>query len=231
MKPSLIVDPSLEPSPVQAGLVWGLGLSRAAETQAMPAWLAGLLSEVLTSGESWFDPGRKAAVRSMLRFGKYKPAGRSKPSSEYLLAAALSGEFPLVNGAVDINNGLSLRFGYPASIFDLALSGPEFLLKRGAAGESYVFNRSGQTIDIEDLVCVYRRGPGPGDWTATGNPVKDSMATKVFESARDVAALIYAPASESSDSDRRGGLEAACGLFAELLGSECGASETGWLIR
>ncbi len=222
MEPVLSLDPSLDPAPLRAGFVWGLGLARNAQTREAPEWLSAILSEVLARGESWFEPGLKAAVRSMLRFGTYKPAGRSKPSSEYLLAAALAGEFPLVNAVVDINNGLSLRFGYPASVFDLALAGREFLLKRGGEGESYVFNRSGQSIELRDLLCVHGRDAGSGSWIPIGNPVKDSMGTKVFESAVDVAGVLYAPPGN--------GLEAACRTFAGLLESECGAARTGWRI-
>jgi DNA/RNA-binding domain of Phe-tRNA-synthetase-like protein len=230
MQPVLILDPSLDPPPLRAGLVWGLELARNDETGEAPAWLSALLSEALARGESWFDPGRKAAVRSMLRFGSYKPAGRSKPSSEYLLAAALSEEFPLVNAVVDINNGVSLRFGYPASVFDISSSGAEFLLRRGRPCESYVFNRSGQSIDLRDLLCVCGRGSDAESWIPIGNPVKDSMATKVFESARDIAAVLYAPSAGIPESDDPGGLESACATFAGLLASECGASKTGWSI-
>ena len=159
----------------------------------------------------------------MLRFGSYKPAGRSKPSSEYLLAAALEGGFPLVNGPVDVNNAVSLEWGYPASIFDMELCGTALFLRRGLPGESYIFNPSGQSIDLKDLVCVCR-AEGTA-WVPCGNPVKDAMATKTSESTRSVAALIYAPASES-----RKDLDAAAERFATLLRTDCGATETGWSV-
>jgi DNA/RNA-binding domain of Phe-tRNA-synthetase-like protein len=160
----------------------------------------------------------------MLRFGKYKPAGRSKPSSEYLLAAALEGEFPLVNGPVDVNNAVSLEWGYPASIFDLELCGSALLLRRGGAGESYVFNQSGQSIDLEDLLCICRFEEG--NWFPCGNPVKDAMATKIRESTNNLAAVVYAPSSEP-----RAEIDAAAEKFAFLLRSECGATETGWSVE
>jgi DNA/RNA-binding domain of Phe-tRNA-synthetase-like protein len=160
----------------------------------------------------------------MLRFGKYKPAGRSKPSSEYLLAAALEDSFPLVNGPVDVNNAVSLGWGYPASIFDLELCGPDLFLRRGIAGESYVFNPSGQQIDLQDLLCVCRR---EGDSRIPcGNPVKDAMATKTRESTRNVAAVLYAPSAEPLTD-----LEAAAARFAALLRSECRAAESGWRVH
>lgn len=189
----------------------------------MPTYLSVLLERVRSQGESFLSPERKTAVRKMLRFGKYKPSGRSKPSSEYLLGAALHGEFPLVNGPVDANNAISLEWGYPASIFDVELCGIALLLRRGVAGESYIFNPSGQCIDVQDLLCVCR---AEGDsWVPCGNPVKDAMATKTRESTRDVAAVIYAPAAYHGSN-----LEAAAERFAELLRSKCNAAKSGWLV-
>ena len=227
--PSLEIDPALGGA-LRAALVWASGLPACPRTEAAPAYLAELLARVRAAGESILPPERKAAVRGMLRHGKYKPAGRSKPSSEYLLAAALEGEgplggFPLVNGPVDANNAVSLEWGYPASVFDLAATGPALLLRRGLPGESYVFNPSGQEIELEDLLVACRRDPGSGAWLPCGNPVKDAMATKVFEGARDVAAIVYAPASEP-----RAALEACAERFAALLRELCGAAESAYRI-
>jgi DNA/RNA-binding domain of Phe-tRNA-synthetase-like protein len=221
--PALIYDPGLEPRNVRAALIWGTGMSGCPKTASAPAFLSGLLARVRASGEGFLRPERKAAVRNMLRFGSYKPSGRGKPSSEYLLVSALQGDFPLVNGPVDANNAISLEWGYPASIFDMELCGTRLMLRRGQAGENYVFNPSGQIIDLEDLLCVCRTTGTV--WLPCGNPVKDAMDTKTGESTRDVVAVLYAPASEN-----RADLEAASGLFAAILGTECGATETGWTI-
>jgi hypothetical protein len=220
--PSLSYDPGLEPRPVRAALLWALDLPGCPKTESAPLFLSELLARVRAAGDGFLSPERKAAVRNMLRFGSYKPAGRSKPSSEYLLAAALEGSFPLVNGPVDVNNAVSLEWGYPASIFDLDLCGAALLLRRGAAHESYTFNPSGQNIEVKDLLCVCRAEAGT--WVPCGNPVKDAMATKTRESTRNIAAVIYAPAVES-----RVGLDAAAQRFASLLCTDCSASETGWL--
>ena len=221
--PSLRYDPGLEPRVVRAALVWALGIPSCPKTESAPSHLSDLLARVLAAGERFLSPERKAAVRNMLRFGSYKPAGRSKPSSEYLLAAALEGNFPLVNGPVDANNAVSLEWGYPASIFDLDLCGEALLLRRGLPGESYIFNPSGQRIDIKDLLCICRMD-GDG-WQPCGNPVKDAMATKTGESTRNVAAVVYAPSVES-----RAGLDAAAERFAALLRTGCGAAEAGWAV-
>jgi len=172
------------------------------------------------AGHQVVSAERKAAVRNMLRHGSFKPAGRSKPASEYLLAAAADW-FPLVNGPVDVNNSVSLQWGYPASIFDATLSGWDLLLRRGMRGERYVFNPSGQAIELEDLLCVCRKVDGA--WVPCGNPVKDSMATKTSPATTQVVAVIFAPVEEPP-----GGLRDAAGRFASLLASHCGATQTGF---
>src|SRR5271157_1352987 len=139
--PSLLIDPSLDPSPVRTALVWAAGMPGCPATQSIPAFLQPLLDRA-HAGEEHAPADRKAAVRNMLRHGACKPAGRSKPASEYLLGAALASQFPLVNGPVDVNNSVSLQWGYPASIFDASTSGWELLLRRGRPGERYPFNAS-----------------------------------------------------------------------------------------
>jgi hypothetical protein len=221
--PSLSYDPGLAPLTVRAALVWGLDLPGCAATVSAPGYLSELLTRVRSAGEGFLSAERKAAVRNMIRFASYKPSGRSKPSSEYLLAAALEGDFPLVNGPVDVNNAVSLESGYPASIFDMKLCGAHLRLRRGLPGESYVFNPSGQTIDVKDLLCVCRAEGA--SWLPCGNPVKDAMATKTRESTHNVVAVIYAPVSEPHAT-----LDVEAGRFATLLRTECGAAETGWVV-
>jgi DNA/RNA-binding domain of Phe-tRNA-synthetase-like protein len=221
--PQLHRDQGLEPDKVRVALVWGFDLQGCPKTESEPAHLSQLLERVRAAGEGFLSGDRKAAVRDMLRFGSYKPAGRGKPSSEYLLSAALEGAFPLVNAPVDVNNAVSLESGYPASIFDLDLCGESLLLRRGVAGEAYIFNPSGQVMDVKDLLCVCRAEKGA--WVPCGNPVKDAMHTKTRENTRRVAAVIYAPAAES-----RVNLEAAAARFAELLRRDCGAGDAGWFI-
>jgi len=208
---------------VRAALVWGIGLPACPKTVFMPAYLSELLERVRSEGEGFLAPERKIAVRKMLRFGKYKPSGRSKPSSEYLLGAALHSDFPLVNGPVDANNAISLEWGYPASIFDAERCGASLLLRRGIAGESYIFNPSGQNIDLQDLLCVCRAEGN--SWLPCGNPVKDAMDTKTSESTRNVTAVIYAPST-----DHPTDLDAAADRFANLLQAECSAAESGWWV-
>jgi len=51
------------------------------------------------------------------------------------------------------------------------------------------------------------------------------MATKICDSTRGVAAVVYAPSG-----DRPTDLESAAERFADLLKSECSAAETGWSL-
>lgn len=216
----LEIDPSLAPCPVLAALVWAEGIEPPRPTQAPPPFLVEILAEVAAHGEGFISDEQRRRVRGMLRHGKYQPSGRGRPASEFLLRAALAGTFPLVNGPVDVNNALSLASGLPGSIFDAGKTGPRLRLRRGASEESYVFNPSGQTIALRDLLVVCRLADG--QWSPCGNPVKDAMATKVNEAARSIIAVLYAPAGEP--------LQAVAGWaarYAALLSTHCGARAVG----
>jgi DNA/RNA-binding domain of Phe-tRNA-synthetase-like protein len=192
------------------------------------------LREICAWSSSLLDM-RKKAVRDMLRNGNYKPAGRAKPSSEYLLQAAIDDDFPMVNFFVDAVNLASLKYLYPMSIFDGDKAGPRFLARLGAPNEEYIFNTSGQIIDLEDLLCICALAlPGEhqgkiegsaasprdfSDFKSRGvpiaNPVRDSMPTKLFEGAHNAIVVIYAPRNDESD------LEAAARNVAEWCGQAC----------
>ena len=156
----------------------------------------------------------------MLRLGRYKPTGRGKPASEYLLRAAAGDGLPRIWPAVDICNLISLRHLVPASVWDLDRAGRSFLARRGRAGESYVFNASGQEIGLEDLLLVSRM---PEDIPIV-NPVKDCHETKTTGDSRNVAAVVYFPAEADLDQG------AICGEFESFL-RDCGAERTGHLIQ
>jgi DNA/RNA-binding domain of Phe-tRNA-synthetase-like protein len=219
----LELEPSLAPAPVVPALIWAEGIAAPVPTESTPEILQELLGRVRATGEGFIPPEMRQRVRRMLRHGKYKPSGRSKPASEFLLRAALSHPFPLVNGPVDANNIVSLESGLPGSVFDADLSGRHLLLRRGAPGESYVFNPSGQSIDLQDLLLVCRLTEG--GWEPCGNPVKDSMATKIQSETRNVVAILYAPTDEPLDS-----VERWAGRYAELLDRLCGAVAVGFRV-
>jgi DNA/RNA-binding domain of Phe-tRNA-synthetase-like protein len=143
-----------------------------------------------------FPEAVRSAVRDMLRVGGYRPSGRGKPASEFLLGAARAQGLPVVNNLVDINNLVSLATALPVSMFDADKLGASAHLRFGRAGERYVFNASGQTMDIAGIPVVCRAGreaggePVPAD-EPVGNPVKDSMLAKVGPDTRNVVAVVY----------------------------------------
>jgi DNA/RNA-binding domain of Phe-tRNA-synthetase-like protein len=138
------------------------------------------------------DTFRKAC-RDMMRTGSYKPTGRGKPASEYLLRTALEGSFPRINTLVDINNYISLKYLVPISLWDTGKADADsWLFRLGKEGESFVFNASGQTLDLKDLVTGF--AVKNGKETPIVTPVKDCQQTKTDEHTRSVAAAIYYPA-------------------------------------
>jgi DNA/RNA-binding domain of Phe-tRNA-synthetase-like protein len=202
-------------------LVWADGVAPLAE-HGRPAMLDELLDRAASGGELVSDAAR-GHVRDMLRHGRYKPTGRGKPASEFLLQAALRGEFPQVSGPVDANNAISLASGLPGSVFDADLAGRRLFLRYGRAGESYVFNPSGQSIDLEDLVVVCR--DSAGGWEPCGNPVKDSMATKIHSGTRDVVAILYAPRAFGDKAALAWGAR-----FADALEASCRPRDAGFSL-
>src|SRR5688572_16470212 len=80
------------------------------------------------------DDGVREALRRLLRHGGFKPTGRSKPASEYLLRAAGEGKLTSINLAVDACNVVSLHSGLPISVVDLDLAVPPFRIEVAAEG-------------------------------------------------------------------------------------------------
>lgn len=136
----------------------------------------------------------RAAVRDLLRHGGYKPTGRGKPASEYLVQAAERGTLGSINPAVDACNVASLHSGLPISVVDVDRC--SLPLRIGVAGaEQYVFNASGQTIDLEGLLCLFDvEGP-------CANAVKDSQRTKTHDATRATLSVVWGPAAFASHVD------------------------------
>ncbi|HZY87899.1 MAG TPA: phenylalanine--tRNA ligase beta subunit-related protein, partial [Gemmataceae bacterium] len=118
------------------------------------------------------DDGVREAVRALLRHGGFKPTGRSKPASEYLLKAVREGLLTPINLAVDACNAVSLHSGLPVSVIDLDRARVPLRVGVAPAGASYVFNASGQSIDLAGLLCLFD-ADGP-----CANAVKDAQRTK-----------------------------------------------------
>lgn len=177
---------ALEHAELLVGLVFVEGLNVGPAPEELRAWC----DEVMRTAA---DPpeATRQAIRQLLKRGGFKPTGRNKPASEYLVAAHKSGDFPRIYDVVDVNNALSLVTGWPMSVLDLdrALAASPrgaLAIRFGAPGESYVFNQAGQVIDLEGLVGI-AADEGP----MLGNPVKDGMHAKVVPGTRRIVAALY----------------------------------------
>jgi len=138
------------------------------------------------------DDFRKAC-RDMMRNGSYKPTGRGKPASEYLLRTANEGSFPRINTLVDINNYISLKYLVPISLWDIdKVEADSWLFRLGKPDESFVFNPTGQTLALKDLITGFAVYDGME--TPIVTPVKDCQQTKTDEQTRNMIAAIYYPA-------------------------------------
>lgn len=134
----------------------------------------------------------RTAVRQMMRHGKFKASGRSKPAHEYLLRCAQEeGSLPRINGPVDVLNTCSLMGGLPISLLALARCSRNLLVRYGRSDEGYIFNSAGQVLDVEDLIVTCDATTEPS--VPVGSPVKDSMVGKIDAADTELVAVIYAP--------------------------------------
>ena len=131
------------------------------------------------------DEAVRSAVRTLLRHGGYKPTGRGKPASEYLVRAASEGSLGTINPAVDACNAVSLHSGLPVSVVDLDRLEPPLRVAVAKAGARYVFNAAGQEIDLEGLLCLMDAA-GP-----CANAVKDAQRTKTHAGTRRTLSLVW----------------------------------------
>ena len=129
----------------------------------------------------------KSAIRDLLRHGGYKPTGRGKPASEYLVKAVGSGKLSSINPIVDTLNAVSLHSGLPISVVDLDKCVFDDSLRVAIAPENseYVFNASGQTIKLDGLLCLF------DDEGPCANAVKDSQRTKTSDATISSLIVIW----------------------------------------
>lgn len=169
-----------------------------------PEWLVDLLRANAQAPVQRTEELR-GAVRDMLRHGGYKPTGRGKPASEYLVRTAGEGGIRSINLAVDACNVVSLHSGFPISVVDLNKAEPPFRIAIAPEGTSYVFNPSGQEIDVSGLVCLFdAHGP-------CANAVKDSLRTKTDDNTILTLSVIWGCAGYEAE------LSKARGWYEELL--------------
>jgi len=152
--------------------------------QASPAWLTALHASEAAAPVVRSEELRRA-VRDLLRHGGYKPTGRGKPSCEYLVRAAGEGQLSSINLAVDACNAVSLHAGLPISVVDLGLAAEPLQIAIAPAGSSYVFNPTGQEIDLGGLLCLFD-AEGP-----CANAVKDAQRTKTTPGTRRTLSVVW----------------------------------------
>lgn len=210
----------LDHETLRLGLVYAGNVGVAPSPPALLDELSQIES-ALRADPARFSETTRTAIRDVLRRGGYKPTGRGKPASEFLLGQALGEGVARINGLVDLNNLVSLRHAHPISVFDATLLGPDTAVRFGRAGESYVFNASGQSMDIAGLPVVCR---GP-EREAVGNAVKDSMLCKVHAETRHVLFVVY-----GSRSLPEAQLDACVADLSSLVQRHLGAKDVAGLL-
>ena len=175
--------------------------------------LLGLLAKDARAPLSSDDQVRET-IRRLLRHGGFKPTGRSKPASEYLLKAAAEGRLSSINVAVDVCNAVSMHSGLPISVVDLEMAKEPWRVGCATQGQSYVFNASGQTIDIAGLLCLFDADG------ACANAIKDAQRTKTTPQTRGTLSLIW------SSIDLPGRVDKALAWYRGLLEQHAGSVET-----
>ena len=173
-------------------------------SSSSPQWLCALLvpdaSVPVAGGEEL-----RVAVRDMLRHCGYKPTGRGKPASEYLKKIATESALGSINRAVDVCNVVSLHSGFPISVVDMDRAREPYSIQAPSSALAYVFNASGQSIDVEGLLCLCD-AEGP-----CANAVKDSQRTKTHEGTLRTLSVLWGVRGHEAALDR------ACVWYCELL--------------
>ena len=195
---------TIEPHPSLRPIIFETILRHPLSETHSPEWLTELLRNDATVPVQRSEELR-TAVRDMLRHGGYKPTGRGKPASEYLVRAAQEGGIRSINLVVDACNVVSLHSGFPISLIDVDLALPPLRVAIAEPGTSYVFNASGQEIDVDGLVCLHD-ADGP-----CANAVKDSQRTKTRPETLRTLSVIWGVGGFEEQ------LQAAYDWYAEIL--------------
>ena len=132
------------------------------------------------------------AIRAMFRAWGLDPS-KYRPSAEALLRRVVQGKgLYHVSNVVDAGNLGSIETGWPYGIYNRAAIQGQVCLRLGTESEKYegigrrVWHLAGRPVLADSL--------GP-----FGSPISDSTRTQVTEAAREILAVIYAPATASAE--------------------------------
>jgi DNA/RNA-binding domain of Phe-tRNA-synthetase-like protein len=90
-----------------------------------------------------------------------------------------------INYCVDACNAVSLHSGLPISVVDLERARQPLRVGVAPVGSAYVFNPSGQTIDLGGLLCLFD-AEGP-----CGSAVKDAQRTKTNDQTCRTLSVVW----------------------------------------
>jgi DNA/RNA-binding domain of Phe-tRNA-synthetase-like protein len=205
---------------LQVGVVEITGASVETASDELQAFCHQVAQDAIVSCQSPTWEQQCHEVRQMLRHGKFKASGRSKPAQEYLLRCVTSdGSLPSINAPVNLLNAISLHCNLPISLLSISKCSDNLWVDRGQAGEQFVFNSAGHAIDLTDLITTYDRSAQP--MRPVGTPIKDSMAGKIDSTDRHLVAIVYAPKSDAASVRCRRAVE----LLASGMLKYCQASD------
>lgn len=182
---------------VHLGVVEVLDVPVQAANETLRAYVQQLSQQALQASTQPLWEQQCQEVRQMLRYGKFKASGRSKPAQEYLLRQLHSeGALPSINGPVDLLNAVSASNNLPISLLSVTKCSTNLYVDRGQPGQKFVFNSAGQEIDLTDLITTFDRQVEPP--RPVGTPIKDSMAGKIEPTDRHLVAIVYCPQTASA---------------------------------
>ncbi|RXT04957.1 hypothetical protein EIZ39_19020 [Ammoniphilus sp. CFH 90114] len=139
---------------------------------------------------------------------------RYRPSSEALLKRVLQ-EKPMywVNGAVDVNNFLSMKFGLPFGIYNKdKINGDRILCELGKSGYSYE-GLNGRETSMEGKLVL------TDDFSPFGSPIVDSTRTSIDETATRLIQVIFIH-PQLNEEQHANLLESSAQLFTQINGGE-----------
>jgi DNA/RNA-binding domain of Phe-tRNA-synthetase-like protein len=185
----------LEPHPSLYPVAFETRLPAPLAELPSPDWLVALLDDESEAPVDRSDAIR-TQIRDVFRHGGYKPTGRGKPASEYLVKAAKDRRLGSINAAVDVCNAVSLHSALPISLVDLDRAEPPLRIAIVRDDQRFVFNAAGQEIRLAGLVCLWdEQGP-------CANGIKDSQRTKTCDTTIRTMSVVWGSQELVDHTDR-----------------------------